>query len=55
MGQGDRCPYCGVRQRLRATCGHWECQFKRHQEKSRAWWRKNGKVYNGMREEVVVR
>lgn len=24
------CPYCNKRPILRATCGHFQCQFKRH-------------------------
>jgi len=49
MAEDGRCPYCGKRPKKRVTCGHWECQHKRHDEKVREWWRIHGKVYNGLR------
>ena len=45
----EGCPYCKKKPVVRVTCGGLECQMRRHKENMRVWWKKNGKVYNGLR------
>ena len=37
----EQCPYCGVRPKIKKTCGHPECQHKHHIAQERIYFDKN--------------
>ena len=36
----EQCPYCGVKPKIRKTCGHPECQYKHHIAQERKYYDK---------------